>query len=190
MKRWGILFAAMLVPCVATASPAPYKALGGLSGENLLMSLPKGFKLGAQSNQGRFNQFEYIAQTDTVQDWSVMITLTIIQGQVPRTPDQMSQTIADGFQRICAHGEGHKLSDGVTNGYAYTEWMVTCDLNPQTNKPEFLVMRTSQAANAFYNVQYAFRAAPTDEFIKQARDYLQSTSICDNRIPEQACKKP
>jgi hypothetical protein len=185
--KWHVLCAAAAVSCAIT-SAAFAQGTPQLFGENLMTPVPKGFKLGARASQGRFAQMEYIAQTETVNDWSVMITVTVIKGQLPQTPDQFSQGIANGFQQACAHGEGHKLSDGSVNGYAHTEWMVTCDLNPQTKKPEFMIMRTAQGADAFYNVQYAFRATPTDENVKQAQAYLDTTSICDTRIPERACK--
>ena len=183
----SLLLGAALLSLVS-ASGAFAQAMPTLYGENLITPLPKGFKLGAQSAQGRFAQMEYIPEAETVQDWSTMITVTVIKGQLPVTPDQFSQKVAGGFQQACAKGEGHKVVDGQVNGYAYTQWIATCDLNPQTGKPEFLVMRTIQGADAFFNVQYAFRRAPSDDAVKQATDYLDTTSVCDTRLPERPCK--
>ena len=171
-------------------APTPAQTAPSLFGENLMTPVPAGFKLGAQESRGPFAQMEYIAQAETVQDWTVMITVTIIKGHFPVTPDQFSQHIADGYHGACAHGEGHKMVDGQTNGYAYSQWMLTCDLNPMTSKPEFLVMRTTQGADALYNVQYAFRQAPGDATTKQAIAYLETTSVCDTRLPDRDCKVP
>ncbi len=184
----NVLRAAAVVPFLILASAAYGQAAPALFGENLVTPVPKDFKLGSQHSQGPFTQMEYVAQTETVNDWSVMVTVNIVKGQLPVTPEQYSQGIANGFRQSCAKGEGHKLLDGTVNGYAYTQWMMTCDLNPNTNKPEFMLMRTVQGADAFFNVQYAFRSAPSDEAIKAATDYLDTTTVCDTRIPAQACK--
>ncbi len=161
-----------------------------LYGENFFAPLPDGFKMGAQNGQGRMAQMEFVPAAETVTDWTVMVTVTTVKGQTPVTPEAFSQGMAGGFQRVCAHGEGHKTGEGAINGYGYTEWMLTCDLNPQTGKPEFLVMRTFQGADAFFNVQYAFRAVPTDDRVSQASAYLATLWACDTRLPDRPCKSP
>lgn len=172
--------AAFGLSAAAEVTQAPF-------GENLEAPIPKDFKLAAKGGRPGFLQTEYVPEWESAKDWSVMLTLSAIKGVLPE-PDAFSQFIAAGFQRACPHGEGYKTGDGVVNGYTHTQWMATCDLNPATNKPEFLVMRSFKGQDAFFNVQYAFRQVPSDLLIKQAVDYLDTVSMCDTRLPDRPCK--
>src|ERR1700741_653240 len=78
-----------------------------LYGENFMAPLPDGFKIGAQHSQGRMAQTEFIPAAEAVTDWTAMVTVTTVKGQMPVTPEAFSQGMAGGFQRVCAHGEGH-----------------------------------------------------------------------------------
>jgi hypothetical protein len=189
------LFAALGFSATAQADPMVGVDLQNgqpktVYGENLLSPIPDGFKIDRQDRTDRSLMQEMVARSESVTDWTVMVTTLTVKGQFPATPDQFSQNIADGFRRSCPHGDGVKMTAGETNGYPYTQWQMTCDLNPMSHKPEFMIMRTYQANDAFFNVQYAFRDVPDDGRTKQAIDYLNTVQVCDTRIADRPCKLP
>ncbi len=158
----------------------------GLDAENLLTAVPEGFELGYQASQGPMDMSEYVPVGETVYNWTRMMTVQVFKGQ--GAPIALfAQSMQQGWNSACADASSAKLGEGLVNAYPYADWHFACPLNPQTNHPESMWLRAVSGNDAFYVVQYAYRAEPTPEREAEALAHLDSVSVCDTRLPEQAC---
>ena len=180
------------IPKVPTLSiqitQPPEQTAGGLENENLLAELPSGFKVGYQAEQGNQTITEMVAEGETVEDWTTMVTVQVYLGETTITPEQARDTLTKSWFDACANSEVYPVADGAENGYNFLLWQLYCPLNPATQKVEFTYMKAIQGNDSFYLVQVAFRYEPTDADITQWMQYLKRVQVCDSRIPEQACQ--
>jgi hypothetical protein len=179
-----LIFAMAIVAAAALGLPA----LGALEDENILAGMPDGFKVGAQQNNGQTILMEFIPEGETVEDWTTMITVVVKHDIDDANAVDVASNMGAAWGESCPGAKAGPLVDDVTNGYAYVIWQYECPLNSQTGKPETMMMKVIPGRDALYMVQYAVRAAPSIEFVKNALDYLgPKVSVCDTRIPEQDC---
>lgn len=176
---------ALIVPMVLVAGgPA---AAQGLVGENILITMPEGFKSGHDAAQDQQEIHELIPANETVEEWSSMVTLQIFHGIADIDPNLFAGQLAGNWTAACAGSAVRKLTDGYVNGFKFTLWTYTCPLNPQTGKPETMYLKGIAGSDAFYSVQYAFRDVPTDERETTALTYLVAASACDTRKADRPC---
>lgn len=158
-----------------------------MQGENLLVGLPQGFKVGYQAEQGPMLMHELVPQGESVEDWSKMVTIQVFRGLRDMPGELFAGNLARDWAAACANGSARKLTDGTVNGFPFVLWAFTCPLNPQTQKPETMYLKGISGSDAYYAVQYAFRAAPDASLDDIALPYLVEASACDTRKPERAC---
>lgn len=159
----------------------------GLENENLLAGLPDGFKIGYQAEQGNQTITEMVAESESVEDWTAMVTVQVYLGEKNTTPQQAQETMTNRWFGACENSESYPVADGVENGYNFVLWMLYCPLNPSTQKTEYTYMKAIQGNDSFYLVQVAFRYEPTEADITRWMQYLRDVRVCDSRIPERAC---
>jgi hypothetical protein len=164
-------------------------ALGqGLDAENLLVGIPEGFELGYQATSPEGAEIhEFVPTGETVEDWSAMVTIQIFRGINDLPGDYLASNMADGWNGACENATATKLTEGDVNGFPFVLWTFLCPLNAQTGKPETMYFKGISGSDAFYSVQYAFRAEYTDELDSIALPYLVGASACDTRKPERPC---
>src|SRR5262245_14316018 len=59
-----------------------------LENENLLVEVPKGFKIDYQGKDNNFVINEMVPQSESVSDWTTLITVEIFLGEKNTTPEQ------------------------------------------------------------------------------------------------------
>jgi len=158
-----------------------------LENENLLAGLPDGFKVGNQASQDNQSITEMVAEGETVEDWTTMVTVQLYLGETNTTPQQAQDTLTNGWFNACENSETYPVADGTENGYNFVLWQLYCPLNPATQKVEYTYMKAIQGNDSFYLVQVAFRHDPSNDEITQWIKYLKDVQVCDSRIAEQAC---
>ena len=169
----------------AADAPAPFNPF---KDESLLGPIPDGFKLGYRTQQQSVVLMEFVPMTETVENWSTIVTQVIVGDKAQRASITASvSSVVSGYARACGVQDAVKLSEGRTNGYPYELWRVTCPMNPQTSMPEFVHMKVIRGADALYNVQYAMRAMPAPEGNAIALAYLESALVCDPRTGQNPC---
>ncbi len=159
----------------------------GLENENLLTEIPAGFKVVYQAEQGNQTITEMVAEGETVEDWTIMVTMQVYLGEKNTTPNQAQDNLTQAWFNACQNSETYPIADGVENGYTFVLWQLYCPLNSTTQKVEYTFMKAIQGNDSFYLVQVAFRYEPTEADITQWMQYLKQVQVCDARIPEQAC---
>jgi len=182
--RWWRYCLAVGMALAAGISPG----LGqGLEAENLLTGLPEGFEPGFQASEGVMDMTEFVPVGETVKEWTRLVTIQVFKGEGNAPIQLFAESLQQGWNSACTDASSARLGEGDVNGYPYADWHFVCPLSPHTDKPEAMWLRAVSGNDAFYVVQYAFRAEPTPDREAEARAYLDRVSVCDTRLPERAC---
>jgi len=180
------LMRTMLPLLLAILLPLP--AAAQLVNENLLVSMPQGFKVGFQERKNNIQMTEMVPAKETVQEWSEMVTVQIFFG-LKTTPEQFKADMEKRWRAACKDGGSHAVSGAVENGYATLIWVLSCPRNPATGKPEVTWFKAVQGNDSFYLVQKAFRSMPAQPQMTEALSYLTGVKVCDSRRKDRACPK-
>ena len=159
----------------------------GLENENLLAELPDGFKVAYQAEQGNQTITEMVAESETVDEWTTMVTVQVYLGQNNLTPAQAQETLTNDWFNACENSEVYPIADGQENGYDFALWQLYCPLNPATQLEEYTYMKAIAGNDSFYLAQVAFRYEPTEADVTQWMQYLKQVQVCDSRLAAQAC---
>jgi len=175
----------LLAALLLLALPAPAPALA-FEGENLLVSLPPGYKIGFQKKQGNTQISEMVPAAETVESWTEMVTVQVFHG-LAATPEAFRDRIVQGWAKACARAIVKPIASAVEKGYAIAFWLLSCPLNPQSGKPEVTFMKAIRGKDSFYVVQKAFRFEPSQEQVVTWTKFLKNVGVCDTRVAARAC---
>jgi S1-C subfamily serine protease len=172
----------------AESSPAPRDAAPAHSpqslqdGENLLFAPPKNFKIGYYSDINSMTL--WVPNGQTAEDWTEMLTSLIFRGLKDVDSTVFLQTIESKMMDACPGAPKDTIRNGKVNGYAASELVFKCPMNPKTGKPETTVFRVIKGKDAMYLVKHAWKTVPSDE----ATQALSKSSVCDTRGSSHPCQ--
>ncbi len=158
-----------------------------LQNENLMVTMPEGYKLGFQDRKDNRLINEMVPEGQTVDNWTDMLTVQIFFGLKNATPEAFRQRTEKLWSETCEGAQSSSVAQATERGYPMAVWIEFCPLNKQTGKPEFTLHKAIQGSDSFYVVQEAFRSKPDKAQIEQWSRYLRSVFVCDTRIADRAC---
>jgi hypothetical protein len=182
MKRTRLLF----LLCIAL----PTLSFAELKDENLLQSIPQGYKIDYQTQQGNVLLTEMVPKAETVNNWTEMVTTHVYLGAKNLSHESFQAEMEKSWLAACKGGEIAPIKKGNENGYAFSMWVQTCPNYPATGKPEDTLLKAIKGNDSYYVVQKAFRFEPTDEQISRWVLYLRTVGVCDTRLADRPCPKP
>ena len=171
---------ALAVAILASAASAQ------LQDENLLVTMPEGFKTGFQQKNKDMLMSEMVPSAETVENWTRMVTVQIFYNLKPPL-DEYKDGVEKGWARACRGSSAHAVAQGEENGYPFLLWLLACPLNRTTGKPEFTWFKAIQGNDSLYLVQVAFKSKPSDATITRWMEYLRKVQVCDTRLPDRPC---
>ena len=174
-------------PMPSFEAPAQPTTNSGLENENLLTTVPSGFKVDYSEKQNNFVITEMVPEGESVNEWSTMITVEIFLGEKNTTPQQYEKTLTERWFGACENSETYPVADGIENGYNFVLWQLYCPLNSATQKMEYTYLKAIQGNDSFYLVQVAFRHEPSNDEVTQWMNYFKDIQVCDSRIADRAC---
>jgi hypothetical protein len=175
----------LIVPVlVALALGAPAHAL---ENENLLVSLPKGFKVGFQNRSARAMISEMVPEGQTVENWTEMVTVLIFFNLRDVSPAQYRARIEKLWAESCPGSTFATVKEGIENLYPTQTWTQKCPVNKQTGKPELTWFKGAQGNDSFYLVQKAYKFEPSAEQVAAWASFLDEVKVCDTCSPTQPC---
>lgn len=180
MRLFSLLCAGVLAPSICLAQ---------LSNENLLQSMPAGYKIDFQAKKGNMVMTEMVPQAETVNNWTEMLTTQIFSGWKDVTLEQFQAYMAKTWMASCKDGDVVPITQGTENGYPFAIWLQGCPLNTSTGKPENTWFKAIKGNDSFYLVQKAFKFDPSKEQIVQWMQYFRSIKACDTRLADRPCPK-
>ncbi len=178
MKLSCSLFLLLILPGICFAK---------LQDENLLVAIPKGYKIDFQTKKDNMIMSEMVPQAETVNNWTEMVTTQIFLGMKNTSPEQFQETMTNNWAAACKNSNSVPVTDGKENGYAFSIWMQTCPLNRVTGKPENTWFKAIKGNDSFYVVQKAFKSEPSNEQIVQWMKYFRTIMVCDTRGNKHPC---
>ena len=176
-----------IIPILLTILCVSFPAHAQLKNENLLVTVPEGYKVDFQDKNKDQMITEMVPAAQSVKDWTEMVTVQIFFGMGRLTPEQFKQRIEKLWAETCPGVQSSAVGQGVERGYPMTLWIEFCPLNKQTGKPEFTLLKAIQGRDSFYVVQKAFRFRPDKTQIETWSRYLRGVYVCDSRLADQAC---
>jgi hypothetical protein len=165
-------------------------------GENLIVLVPRGWKMGFQARQGNLQLTEFVPEGQTVDNWQSLLTIQIVFGGLSKTPRQVFEESVASMRRVCPNIEAILIATGEENGYPFALWQQMCRNNPQVKQAELTLFKVIQGKDSFYFVHRAWRmptispneAIPINpnELVEWGR-YMRQVGVCDTRIPARKC---
>ena len=175
---------------VSLLAALPQLSFAQLKDETLLLRLPPGYKLALQLTRENTVLREIVPKSETVDDWTEMISTQVFLGAKKASLDRFHASIKRQWSAACADSTVTSPVTGNENGYAYASWVMRCMLNPSTGKPEIAIVKTIQGNDSFYVVQKAFKFHPSDEQTERWGQYLRGITVCDTRLADRPCPDP
>jgi len=179
--KWAAAWLAPFLCLVAGPSQ------GQLKGENLLVDMPPGFKVGYQDSRNGVKLAEWIPVSETVQNWSEMVTVQIFSKRSDLDPAQFLHKIEEQWLTACKGSAPVPTVTGKANGYVVSMVLLRCPLLPSTGKPETTMFRAIKGNESFYLVQRAVRSLPSQDQLERIKQYLGSANVCDAGSPAHPC---
>ncbi|MGE0564660.1 MAG: hypothetical protein AB7O50_09115 [Pseudolabrys sp.] len=169
------------------AATVPVPAQSQIKNENLLVTVPNGFKVGYRVKKDKIAMTEMIPSSETLQNWTEMLTVHIFFGQRTLTPAAFRANVETRWKQACPGGGAQTLSAAPANGYPALMWQLTCVRNPATGKPENTWFKAIAGGDSFYVVQKAYRSEPTPAQTQDVLTLIGRVSVCDTRRADRAC---
>lgn len=160
-----------------------------LENENLLVTMPKGYKVGFQNKTARELMSEMVPESETVENWTEMVTVQIFFNLRDVSPSQYRARVEKLWADSCPGSTFAKVKEGIENLYPTQTWSQKCPTNKQTGKPELTWFKGVQGRDSFYLVQKAYKFEPTVEQMAVWASFLDNVKVCDTRSPTQPCPK-
>ena len=154
-------------------------SLGQLKGENLLVSMPPGFKVGYEDSRDGVKLAEWIPVSETVQNWSEMVTVQIFYRRTDLDPALFLAKIEAQWLTSCKGSTQVPTVTGKANGYVVSTVLLSCPLLPSTGKPETTMFRAIKGNQDLYLVQRAVRSLPAQDQLERIKQYLGSANVCE-----------
>ena len=178
---WGAICGAVCLGIACAPSQAQFV------GENLLVTVPAGFKLGYEGSRPGLNLQEWVPENETVENWSEMVTTQVFQQRTDIDPARMLQGIGKQWREACSGSTSTPITNGQVNGYPASMVLMRCPRLPATGKPETTMFRAIKGNDSFYMVQSAVRSVPDEAQLERMKQYLDKVSVCDSRLPARPC---
>jgi len=160
-----------------------------LQGENLLFSPPDGYQIGYTNNDNDIYIQEWIPDGQNIKDWSEMVTIQVLFNYPVGDLDSFVNKFIEIIVNVCEDGRGLKITEGIEYGYLFNYFMTICGKNPNTQKPEFTMVKAIFGIDALYIMQKAWRYEPTDIQIQDWSKFVSKVFLCDSRNKSAPCPK-
>ena len=158
-----------------------------LNNENLLVTVPQGFKLGFKDSKNGLIMQEFVPAAETVENWTEMVTIQVFLSRKNLEPSQFFALMQKQWADACKGSTATSVATGKVNGYESASLLLRCPLLASTGKPETTMLKAIKGNDSFYVVQSAVRSVPTPERLETMKKYIESVSVCDSRLPSRPC---
>ena len=128
-----------------------------LQGENLLFSPPDGYQIGYTNNNNDIYIQEWIPDGQNIKDWSEMVTIQVLFNYPIGDLDYFVNKFIGMIVAVCEDGRGLTITDGAEYGYLFNYFMTICGKNPNTQKPEFTMVKAISGNDALFAMPFVDR---------------------------------
>jgi hypothetical protein len=178
--KWLAAGLMALLRLTASEAQAQSQPSAKLTGENLLMVPPLGFK---DSRDG-VSLMEWVPTNETVENWSEMVTAQVFARRPDLEPTAFLGAIQKQWLAACKGSTSAPIITDKVNGYAAAMMLL-----PSAGKPETTMLRAIKGTDALYVVQRATRSAGSPQEMDRLKKFFDGVGVCvcDVRSREQPC---
>ena len=180
MRVLPTIFVSLLLLPVTAMSSSP-------DGENLLQKVPDGYKVDFTVKQKKLLVAEMVPESESVKNWTEMLTVQVFQGLRSTTPSQYQNRMQTTWSTGCKGFNSESIAQGSDNDYDYSVWLQKCPNNPGTGKAENTIFKAIRGSDNFYVVQKAFKFEPSKKQLAKWTTYLETVTVCDSRLAGRSC---
>lgn len=155
--------------------------------ENVLVPVPKGYKVDFQRNDNNARITEMVPLKESAKDWTEKLTVRVFYRLADVAPDKFKAQLEQLWAKACPGSESKQIKTGPIVGLPSITWVMTCKSNPSTGKPENTWLKVIQGSDSLYVVEKAFRFLPVRAQENQWLVFLDKVSVCDPRVSERPC---
>jgi hypothetical protein len=145
--------------------------------------------MGSQTSHDHTTTLQWVKESESVQNWTEMVTVQVERGNHGMTPHQILQSTSTKWLSTCKGSAAKDILDGEVNGYPVAMLLVRCPLVTSTGKPETAMFRVIKGDDALYSIQKTFRFEPSNDQLGQIMKYLGTVKVCDPRKTAHPCPK-
>lgn len=165
--------------------------------QKLELSFPKGFKAGAQNQQGNVFMIEFVPKDEAVENWSQMLTVGGYQNLAANHSAESAQKLEAGSIQVACPKEFvfEKIPYTHPQGYNSSLAIVGCSKHPaMPTKSELALQLVIQGKKDIYQVKKSFRAPVGSKSTLSKTNYktlaaeVLNTKVCKNDGPGPACQ--
>lgn len=169
-----------------------------MTGEQLFVAPPKGWKVGFHDRKGNIDVTEVLPADQTVTEWSEMLTVQVITGKPSKSPQDVLKDQLTDIQQACEDVGAGQASLGVENGFETAMRAVACTKSKQWGKGELNLYKVLAGRDRLYIVSRSWRGEPftkdhlplTQEMTTEWLAFMQHVTLCDSRDPKHPCPNP
>ncbi len=172
-------FVALLLACGVSLGAS------GLKNENLLVSVPSGYKIAFSDRKSGLLVSEMIPEAQSLKDWKDMLTVQIYYSRQMKM-SALEAAYTQGANPVCKESSGALVGKGRENGYEYGLFISSCSTEPDS-KSETVLTKAILGEDSTYFIIKSWRSEPDHgEIVKWSR-YMAGVKVCDSRIAERKC---
>lgn len=169
-KLFPTLLILLYVP-FAAAEPAPKGT------EQLRFYVPKGYKVAYENSNKSQSILEIIEKSETLKNWTRMITIQIFKDGKNYQPEKFILSMASLAKKQCGNVQVVPVKTGQQNGYNFSQKIILCNPNKQTNKSELMNIKAIKGNDLFYVAQVANRVNIDRNEMRKWGMYLRNTVV-------------
>jgi len=158
-----------------------------LKNENIIVVMPAGYKEGYRARQGQQQIVEMVLKSESVQDWSEMLTVNTTFGGISKTPSQYYSSTINAWKGACKGTSSQLIRQGKEKGYTFTFWIMVCPKSRLTGRPEWTLSKAIWGKDSFYLVSKAWSRKPLKKEIQKWSGFLSKVYVCDTRQKTSKC---
>ena len=160
-----------------------------LNGENLLFIPPDDYQMGFSDRKNDMFISEWFLDGQTQNDWSEMVTVQVFYNYPTREINNFQDKFIGVIVDTCEDGRGLSITSGEEYGYSFNFFMTICGKNPNTQKPEYTMIKVISGSDALYIIQKAWKYEPSDAQIQDWSKSVSRVFLCDSRNVSAPCPK-
>ncbi|SDR32620.1 hypothetical protein [Pseudovibrio sp. Tun.PSC04-5.I4] len=160
-------------------------AASELKNENLLVTMPDGYKVAYSDRKKGLVVSEMIPKAQSLEDWQDMVTVQVHFSVHPTMSALVKQFTKVG-NPICEDYSGFLVRKGRENGYEFGLFLTSCSITP-ASKSEKVLTKAILGKDSTYFVIKSWRSGLDEADIVKWSGYMAGVKVCDSRIADSAC---
>lgn len=179
----------------AAAALALALGAGAWAEERFIVPRPDGWKLAFRAIQSDFTRLQFVPASESVDQWTEMLTSQTFIGTRDVPVDAYLQRIAVEAAKVCDDVMVSPIKVNPHNGYASAVMAQFCTRYKATGKGEITLFKVIQGRESLYVAHRSWRGPP---FTRDAQpvpkadfdawvEYLNGVLVCDTADPQRPC---